>query len=478
MNLKESVFSGIRWTAFSAIITTVLQLLQVAALARILAPKDFGLMALAMVVIGFGQAFLDMGISNAIIYKQEISKEQLNSLYWLNVIGGTCVFLILTILAPVMALFYGEPELTGLIRLTAIAFLIQPFGQQFMVLLQKELSFDIIARVEILNKAVMLLVSVGMALRGFGVYSLAFGLIISVSVSTVQYLWIGSKSYKPAFTLEFRGIREFVHFGLYQMGEKTMNYLNSQIDTLLIGKLAGTTALGVYNITKQMVLQPGGVVNPIITRVAFPVMARIQEQTEKLRAIYLKQINYLSSVNFPVFTAMFVFSEDIIRVFFGPKWLAAVVILRILSIWGAARSLLNPIGSLLLAKGKANWSFWWNTALLFYAPAAIYLGNFWDLKGIAFSLLLMQASLIIPGWYFLVKKLCMAGFIEYHKQIMVPALISSIAGILAYSITMPLANTILHLVSGVVSGLILVTLMNYKFNGGFIKDLLELKSAS
>lgn len=477
MSLKGKTFLGIKWTATSAIAGSVLQLLQVAILARILTPKDFGLMALVMVVIGFSQAFLDMGVSNAIIYKQEISNRQFSSLYWLNVLSGAVIFFILMVLAPFVASFYSEPELTGLVRLVAVTFLIQPFGQQFMILLQKELSFDQIARVEILNKVITLIITVILALNGLGVYSLAFGAIVSVLVSTGQYLFIGSKFYKPAFILEFREIKEFLYFGLYQTGERTINYFNFQVDVLLIGKLAGTTELGIYNIAKQIIMQPGSVLNPIITRVTFPAMAKIQEQTGKLKDVYLKQINYLSSVNFPVYAAMFVFSEEIIQILFGPKWQGAVIILKILSVWGAVRSIGNPMGSLLLAKGKANWGFWWNLGLFFYAPVAVCLGSLWNLTGISFALVLMQASLIIPGWFFLVKKLCGAGFTEYHKQIMLPALISAASGFLVYLALIFVPNAAVRLIAGTVLGLVLVALMNYKFNTGFMKDLSEFKNS-
>lgn len=476
MNLKKSAFSGIKWTACSAAVIAVLQLLQVAVLARILDPKDFGLMALAMMVIGFGQAFLDMGISNAIIYKQEIMVGQLNSLYWLNIFVGAALFAILTAFAPLVASFYEETELTGLIRLTAVAFLIQPFGQQFMALLQKDLAFDKIALVEMLNKGVMLIVSAVAAMAGYGVYSLAYGLIVSVSVSTIQYIYIGARFYKPSLVFDSGGIGEFVRFGLYQMGERTINYFNLQIDVLLIGKLAGTADLGIYNMTKQLVLQPVGMVNPILTRVSFPVMARIQDQTGKLRELYLKQVNYLSSLNFPVCAAMFVFSEDIIRIVFGPKWLSAATVLRILAVWAAARSVINPVGSLLLAKGRADWSFWWNLAMLLCVPAAIYAGSSRDLTGIAYALLLLQVSLIIPVWYLLVNRLCLAGFAEYHKQIALPAMIAAVSGLAAYTLTSMMPGGALGLAAGVAAGLAAAVLLNYRFNAGLIRDLSEIRN--
>ena len=142
MSLKNQTINGLKWTTVSTIIVSGLQLAQIAVLTQFLNAKDFGLMALVMLVIGFSNAFLDMGISNAIIHKQEITKKQLSSLYWVNVLAGISLFLLACSVAPILAGFYKEPKLTELIILVSITLLIQSFGQQFMVLWQKKMEFN------------------------------------------------------------------------------------------------------------------------------------------------------------------------------------------------------------------------------------------------------------------------------------------------------------------------------------------------
>ena len=122
MSLKQKAITGLKWTSISTVIVTILQLAQLAILARFLDPSAFGLMALVMIVIGFSQAFLDMGISNAIIHKQEITKDQLSTLYWVNVLAGFILFVIVASIAPVVSEFYNEPELTKLILAASLAF--------------------------------------------------------------------------------------------------------------------------------------------------------------------------------------------------------------------------------------------------------------------------------------------------------------------------------------------------------------------
>ena len=473
MGLKENTISGVKWTTFSTVVVNILQLIQLAILARLLDPTAFGLMAIVMVIVGFSQAFLDMGISNAIIHKQEISQEQLSTLYWVNVIAGALIFLVVCGVSPFVAIFYHQPELTKLIILLGTTFLIQPFGQQFMMLWQKELRFKEIARIDIINKFVTLIVTVWFAYEGYGVYSLVYGAIAGSIVQTAQFIDLGFKKHKPRFVFKLKIIKEFLNFGAYQMGERTINYFNYQLDTILIGKLLGMEALGIYNIAKSLIMKPAMVFNPIITKVTFPAMAKIQDDIVRLKEVYLKTINYLSSVNFLAYAFIFIFAHDIVLLLFGMKWLPAVPIVKILSVWGALRSTGNPIGSLLLAKGKANWGFFWNLGLFFYVPVGIYIGSHWGLEGVSCSLVILIFLLIIPNWYLLVQPLCGAGFMEYHIQILKPALIAILTGVGAYIAIYALDFGVVKFLTGTTVGLVLAFLLLWLLNHEF---LVELKS--
>lgn len=194
-------------------------------------------MALVMVVVGFSQAFADMGIRMLLVHKQDISQEQLSTFYWVNVIAGIVLFLILIVIAPLVATFYNESELVELIFIVALTFVIQPFGHQFSTLWQKNMRFYEVAIIDIVMKSMSLIISVYMAYKGYGVYALVYGTLGGVIIQTIIYLYIGLKEYKPSLTFKLENIKEFLNFGLYQMGEKTLNYLNVQIDTVLIGKL-------------------------------------------------------------------------------------------------------------------------------------------------------------------------------------------------------------------------------------------------
>lgn len=466
--------SGVKWTTVSTIIVTLIQLLQLSILARFLAPTDFGLMAIVMVVIGFSQAFLDMGISNAIIHKQTITSEQLSTLYWLNIFAGFVLFFLVFVASPLVSIFYSEPELSKLIILVGLTFLIQPFGQQFMVLWQKEMRFAEMSKIDIATKLFSLVVSVVFAYLGYGVYALVYGTLAAVTLQTILFVSMGMKEHRPRRLFRWGDVHDFIGFGVYQMGERTVNYFNSQVDVILIGKLLGTEALGVYNIAKQLIMRPSQIVNPVITKVTFPAMSKVQNDTATLKQVYLQTLNYLSSFNFLVYTIMIVLAPEIVFYLFGSKWMAAVPLVQILSLYGAVRSTGNPIGSLLLAKGKANLGFFWNLGLLLYIPVGIIFASHWGLIGVAWMLVVLQVSLVIPVWFYLTKPLCNLKLGEYCQNITIPFVIAIISGVITNITLYFSTNSALRLLVGIVILSLFYLVISFKFNKIWLYAVVEL----
>lgn len=371
-------------------VITALQFITLAVLARLLSPADFGLMGMVMVVIGFAQAFADMGISNAIIHRQDATREQLSSLYWLNIFSGVVVFFLVCVSTPLIVEFYHEQRLSNLLYLTALVFLITPFGQQFQILLQKELKFNGLAKIEITHSLVHSVTAIGAALLGYGVYSLIYGQLAATSVRVALLCGIGWRYWRPSIHFSKQDLKGYVSFGLYQMGERSINYLNSNLDYLLIGAMLGAKELGYYTLAYNLVIRPSSMINPVITKVAFPVFSRIQHETEKLRRGYLKVLQLLSIVNFPMMTGLAVVASVAVPVIFGDQWLPSVILIKILAIFGLIRSTVNPIGALLLAKGRADLGFKWNLSITVIIVPVIYIGaKFGGAVGVATALTIL-----------------------------------------------------------------------------------------
>lgn len=421
---KSPSFGGIRWTGLSAVFSAILSLAQIPILAHLLSPSDFGLMAIVMSVMAFAQMFADAGVSNALIHKQDISQQQLSSLYWLNVTSSTVLALILFALGYGVAYYYRQPQLHLLLSMTALSLLLSSFGLQLRVLAQKALHFDRLAKVEMVGATAGFLTATSSAWLGCGVYSIVFGNLASATAILAMSWTTLANGWRPELRLDWPEIRPFLKFGAYMVGNDLANTINGQIDVLLGGRILSSTALGLYNLPKSLALRVQFLVNPIITKVGFPVMAKVQHDPQQLRRIYLSTLNLTASVNFPIYAAMAFFAEPIVALVFGKQWLMAAPIMQILAIWGAVRSTANPIGSLLLAKGRADLSFRWNIALLGVFPPALWIGSHFGTIGMAYALLTSQLLLFVPGWYFLIRPMCGATLLQTLTQFLRPSIVS------------------------------------------------------
>ena len=474
MDIRKKSISGIRWTTITNVTVAILYLAKLSILGRFLSKEEFGLASLAMVILGFVQGFVDMGLSNAIIHSQSVEKKHLDTMYWLNFIAGGIFFLVLNILAPFIASFYQHQELETLFRGISLAFLVQPMGLQFKVLLQKELEFYPIAVAEIVGAFLGVVSAFFMAKAGMGAKALVYSFLLSTTVASIIFLFMGLKTNKPSLYFKLSEVGPFLKFGLFQMGEKSINYFNTQFDVLVIGKVLGTEVVGVYNIAKQLVMRPAAIINPIITRVTFPAMAKIQNDELRLKKAYLKTLNYLSSINFLVYAGIFVLAPEVIQIFFGKGWTDAVGILRVLCIFAAIRSTGNPVGSLLLARGYASLGFYWNLGLFFIIPVVVYVGSLWGIYGVCWSLVALSTVLIMPNWRVQVYPLCNAGFNEYHKQILVPLITATISGAFAFYVLKWFDGMLLRIVVASFVGVVMGFVLNWFFNRSFVQTLMEL----
>jgi O-antigen/teichoic acid export membrane protein len=425
MTLKQQAVSGVKWGSISMGAVTVLQFVTLTALARVLSPSDFGLMGMVMVVIGFVQAFADIGISNAIIHRQNPTRNHLSSLYWLNILAGVIVFCLVCAFTPLVVEFYREPRLPSLLCLTAVIFLITPFGQQFQILLQKELRFNWLAKTEVVTAVTNTTVAIVSAFAGFGVYSIIFGQLAATCAKTALLCWVGWRQWHPSFHFAKRDLEGYLSFGLYQIGERTANYLSSNIDYIIVGRFLGSSALGFYTLAYQIAIFPLTKVNPIITKVMLPIFAKIQNDNSNFRRGYNEMMHYIALLSFPMMIGMSVVAPEFVTLFLGEKWVPCVSVLQILCLIGLLKSLGNPIGAVLLAKGRADIGLYCNIIAAIVVSIAVIIGVNWGIDGVALVILISQVPLffIIQA---IVNRLIGMRMIEYLKVLTTPLVCSTV----------------------------------------------------
>jgi lipopolysaccharide exporter len=424
--------------------------------------------------MAFLQIFADAGISNAIIHHQEISEEQLSSLYWLNVSASFSLALLLALLAPIISQWYGQPELQKILLITGSTLTVGAIGQQIRVLAQKNLRFEALAKIELSAALIGAVVAVIAAVQGWGVYSIVTGNFITTAVGCLA-VWLRlAGGWRPQSRLNLHEIRHFLSFGAYMIGNNVANTVNLQMDVVLGGKMLGLQAIGLYSMPRDLNLRIAGAINPIITNVGLPIMAKAHEDQILLRRVYFQTMRMTASVNFPIYACLAIFAPEVVHILLGPKWQQAILLLRIFSVWGLVRSTGNPIGSLLMACGRADLSFRWNITWLFLTLPAILAGSYFGATGLAIAITSLAIIGYWPNWYFLVRPLCGSGFKEYSSHILTPLAISAATAIGVNIAIYFFQSDLIRLAVGVPIGIAQYLGLSKYFNGIWLSAMSEL----
>ncbi len=439
MTLRAQAAAGVKWTTLASGIIVVSEVLRTIVLARFLYPIDFGLMAMVTVVVGFAQMYTDVGISAAIIHRQDSTKAQLSSLYWLNIFAGWVMFVLFWLCTPLITKFYGEPGLPPLLHAVGIVFLITPICSQFEILLQKELLFDALAKRDIGASVGQTCVAIVLAVLGFGVWAMVYGFLIAAVLRVALLLHVGFTQFRPSFHFKWSDLKGYLGFGLFQIGERSAYYLSQRFDQLLIGCFLGATALGYYSFAFNLAAQPLSRINPALTKVAFPVFSKVQDDPVRLRRGYMKLVGIVTAFNAPLLIGLAAVAPWAVPAIFGPRWSESIVLVQLLSLVILLRSINNPIGSLQYAKGRADLGFVWHVISLVFSVPVIYFGCLLGQPAsVAGGLLLLQISLSVPIYILLIKPLIGKCARDYTEVTLKPIAAASVMALGVLALSKPL----------------------------------------
>lgn len=420
-----------KWTGISMSVTTVLLYGRLAVLARILSPKEFGLMGMVLVIIGIGQAFADVGLSQSIIWKQDSTREQLSSLYWFNILASIAVFCLTIAISPLVAAFFHQPRLVGLMLWTAFIFPATAIGSQFQTLMQRGLEFKKLALVEISASAIGASVAVGTAFINHSVLALIWGQLAISASASLLYCVMGLPRWRPMLVLRFKNLGDYISFGFYQVGQQVVNAYAVNVDYIMVGRFLGPQLLGVYMLAWQLMVAPMAKINPVLTKVAFPVFAKRQEDDRSLETGYIELSKMVAMLVIPVMALIAATAPVLVPVIFGTKWSAAIPIIQIFALLGLFRSLANPIWSMLFAKGRADIGFMLTTTV-----AAISTAVFWFAaqQGLHF---MAWMEVAVEGFVFCVvivilRNLIKLNYLKYLKDVGMPITLAFFAGLEVY----------------------------------------------
>jgi len=460
------------------LVVTAIQIFRLLVLGRILGPDAFGLLAMMLVFTGFAGVIGKLGLSEAIIQQPDPSRIELSSLYWLSIVLGGLLYVALLLVTPLIAILYSTPELEKLLPWVALSVLISPWGAQFKALLQKQLHFKPLAIIDILTAMVGTLLAIELAWQGYGVWSLVWGQLAQSSATSLSLILLGRKRQMlPELYFSFKVVKPYLSFGLHLLGSNMLNYFNSRVDQLIVGMLLGSQALGYYSMAFNLVLQPISKINPVLTQVAFPVLARVRSDKVRLKRGYFRMLDLLTSINAPILMGIAVVAPLLIPFVLGDQWLPIVPLIQVLAFLSLIRSTGNAGGSLVLACGRADMAFYWNLMKFIFVPAAIFIGaRIGALQGVTWTLLGMQILLFFAWYRFIVRRLLGDCFPRFIGSIIVPVTFAASMAVIVIAITSFFTSlpAIMQLNLQILTGVAVYFGLYLSFRNEFVKEQLQL----
>ena len=374
---------GIFWTGLSNVAGILLFLGTLVVLSRHLTPAEIGIMTMAEMVLGFMKMMNYLGCEHALIQRKELDEGELSAGFLLSAFVGLLFSVVLYRLTPLITYFFHEGELDSPVRLAALAVFFGGFSVIPRAVLQREMRFRHLAIIETTALALWSGVAVTLVLMGYGVRGVVVGWIVMRAIESLLFYFLSG--WRFSLPVSWNGFREMLPFSLNLTGQNAVNFITSNIDYILIGRLLDAAMLGYYTMAYRMVTIPHTRISPIINRVTYPLFCALQEKNESLRRMYLLTISLISMVAFPMVTGLVILAPEVIRLLYGATWLPAAAPLRFLVMVGLLKAVGSTAGSVLLSKGRADIGLRINLALLLCLGVGLAWSSRWEVKGIAIA---------------------------------------------------------------------------------------------
>jgi len=393
-DLKGKTTRGALVSTVGQAATFFFRMFSMVVLARLLTPRDFGIVAMATACTGFLALFQDVGLSTAAIQRPSISREQVSTLFWINLGAGALLATFCALTAPILAIFYHEPRVLWVAVIVGTGFLFNGVAAQHRAMLQRNLRFAALTVIDVASTFTSVAAGIAMAATGCGYWSLV-GMAIAAPAVSAAGVWLVGR-WVPGGPRRGVGVGSMLRFGGTVMINNIIVYFAYNMDKVLLGRFWGAQVLGIYGRAYQLVNMPTQNLNTTITLVAFPALSRLQNEPERLRSYFLKGYGLYLALVMPITFACGIFGEDIIRVFLGAKWVDAVPVFRMLAPTILAFALINPFGWLMVATGRVARSL---KIALMIAPVVVlgYVSGLgYGAIGVAIGFSVSISLLIVP----------------------------------------------------------------------------------
>jgi len=382
-SLRRRLVEGVFWLTAVKVFSQVISWIITIYVIRILSPDDYGLMAMAGVYFSFILLFNEVGLGAAIVQKKDLNQEDRSNIAWAVLSLNLVLYALSFVAAPLVAAFYNEPRVTEVIRAISIIFVVRGFGMVPSSMMAREMIFSRPSLAELIANISAALATLWLAMEGFGVWSLVYGMILSEIVRNILYFLF--YPWKPEFSFSFSNVKDLLHFGSKVAVARLVWYLYANMDLLIAGKILGKTQLGYYAIAVQFAFMPLDKMGSTISQVSFPAFSKVQDDPALLRRYFLKMVNLIAFASFPACWGIFLVAESVVPLLLSAKWLPAILPMQILSVVTAFRAIHLVNSPLEMAVGRPEITIRNFAIIVSVMAVSLLIGSSYGLDGLAYS---------------------------------------------------------------------------------------------
>lgn len=462
ITLKRDMVEGVRWVGFARFFLYLSQFVVTVVLARLLPPKAFGALSAALIFSNFTTVFNEIGMMTAVIQRKGLNSAHVSTAFWICVIIGCIFFGLGVIAAPFIADFFKDTIVRSLVILFAIKVFVDSLAIIQEAMLRRRMAFRDCMIIDMTGNVFFGLIAIGLAFNNGGILSMGWGYLVASVVRTVL-LWCFAPL-EDWRVFDRKSFLELFEFGKNILGYKMLNFFVGNIDVAMIGRFLGAGALGVYSMALNLANLPRLKLSAIISQVAFPALAKIQEDKSSVRYIYLKIVRLVSVMNFPLLAGLAIAASFVVPVVFGERWVVMVWLLRILCVYGMVFSVTTLVGNVYDAMGRPDYSLKFCIFNLVATALAVGAGFSGGLICIAILLSVYAFMSNLVGHIF-VRRLIHVGFPEYFKALL-PAIAAS--GFMSLGLYVYLHIFRAYFLKSHVFGLVLIVFVGTALYAGFL----------
>lgn len=467
-SLKNKTVKGIVWSSIERFSVQGIQFLVMIVMARLLTPKDYGLVGMVAIFIAVAQSLVDSGFSQALIRKQNRTETDNSTVFYFNIVVGILLYLVLFAIAPLVADFYDSPELTALMRVICLSVVFNSFVVVQRALLTVNIDFKTQAKASLTAAVVSGVIGIGMAYSGFSYWSIVAQQLVNLGLNTLL-LWIFTR-WRPRWIYSWGSFRELFTFGSKLMVSGLLDVVYRNMYLLVIGKVFTASSLGYYTRAQQFAEFPSSNLTGIMQRVTYPVLCQIQDDDERLAQIYRRFLRLSAFLIFPLLVGLSAVAEPFVLLLLKEQWLFAATLLQIICfamMWYPIHAInLN----LLQVKGRSD--LFLRLEIIKKAIAVLILCVTIPMGLIAMcvgQILSSLIALIINTNY--TGKLIQVGFLRQMRDLLPTLLLSLSMWGVVYGITSCLSGIILQLIVGIIAGMVYYIALSALFHFPELKEL-------